>query len=214
MSETAANDGQELELIKQFWNRYKFVIFGLVIFFVVMLLGTNYWRSNRMTSAAQASQIFQEMVIAQIQNDSESAFAKAQQLQMEYSNTPYADFAGLLLAKEAVATGDIDKAITSLQSVIDHNASNNMVRNIATVRLASLLQQQGKLDEAFALVEKDPAQAYISLYAQTRGDIYVAKNEPLKAKNEYTIALQHLPIGVKSPVLQMKLFDLGSENAA
>lgn len=204
-----ATENQELAMIKNFLGRYKGLIIGLLLFFVLALVGTNFWYSKRYNTATRASHIFQEMVFAELQQDAKSAVAKGSQLMTEYSNSPYAQFAGLLLAKIAVAEGDLNKAAEKLRWVAARKSDKDIARHLATVRLAAVLQQQGKLDEALNLVKSDPDKAFISLYAQARGDIYVALGDIEAAKTAYKIAQQSLPQGVQSPLLQMKLLDLG-----
>lgn len=206
-------ENDELTALKQFFNRYSKLMLALLIFFLLVLIGGNYWRKNHLAYTREASQIFQEMVMADMHRDPQSTNAKAEQLMTEYTKSPYAQFAGLLLAKIAVNDGDLTRAEAKLRWVMD-NGKQNIAQHLATVRLAAILQQQGKLDEALALVAKDPDQAYTVLYAQARGDIYVAKGELQQARDAYTLAMQSLPAGVQSPLLQMKLVDLGETNNA
>lgn len=213
-TESEQDERDEMAILKQFWNRYGKLIIGGVIALVVIVAAASYWHKRRTYVSTAASQVFQEMVYADMQQDVETATAKGTQLMQEYKNTPYAQFAGLLLAKVAVANSDLDKAVEQLQWVIDNKSSHEMAMHLATVRLAAVLQQQGKIDEALKLVATDPDPAYTSLYAQARGDVLVAKGELDNAKIAYQLALQSLPVGVNSPLLQMKLADLGSQNEA
>lgn len=207
-------ENDELASIKNFANRYGRLAILLCLFFIVLVVGINYWQSKRNTTSAKAAQIFQEMVYAQSQQDNNDTTAKGQQLMSEFKNTPYAQFAGLLLAKIAVNSGDFDAAAEKLRWVIDHQTKNDVSLHLAVVRLASILQQQGKLEEALKLVNKDEDPAFTSLYAQARGDIYASMGQPDKAREAYHLALKTLPAGVKSPLLQMKLLDLGSKDEA
>ncbi len=214
MTEAENNERDELAIFKQFFKKYGRLLIILTVFFLVLMVAVNFWYGRRSSTSTKASQIFQEMVYAEIQQDNDAATAKGKQLMSEYKNTPYAQFAGLLLAKMSVVQGDLDAAATNLQWVVDHKRSGDIAGHLATVRLASVLQQQGKLDQALELVSKDSDSAYTSLYAQARGDILVAKGELDKARDAYQLAVQSLPAGAKSPILQMKLLDLGSTNEA
>lgn len=207
-------ESDEMMIIKRFMRRYGKLIVGLFVFFVVVSIGGNYWRKTRLQTATEASQIFQTMVMADIQQDTQTATAKGAQLISDYSSTPYAQFAGLILAKMAVAEGNLDKAVEKLRWVAEQKGSQNIVKHLATTRLSAVLLQQNKLDEALALVADEPDQAYVSLYAQARGDVYVAKGDQEQAKKAYMLAMQSLPQGVQSPVLQLKLLDLGGEQDA
>jgi predicted negative regulator of RcsB-dependent stress response len=208
------SENQQLEVLKQFWQKYNRIILLAAIVFLIVLFGGRYWQKNKVVRSQQAAQIYQEMLIAEYQGDFITATAKGGQLVADFTSTPYSQLAGLMLAKIAVSENNLDLAVEKLQWVIKHKGSKKVAANIATVRLARVLEQQGKLDEALALVAKDPDAAYIPLYAQARGDILVAKGEPALAKTAYLLALQSLPPGAQAPSLQAKLLDLGGEDNA
>lgn len=209
-----ATQNQEIATIVGFFKKYKGIMIGLLLFFLVTLVGTNFYYNRRYNSAARASNIFQEMVYAELSQDAQSAVAKGSQLMSEHKNSPYAQFAGLLMAKIAVAEGDLNKAAEKLRWVATLKKDKDIAGHLATVRLAAVLQQQGKLEEALALVSQDPDKAYLALYAQARGDIYVAMGNVEAAKNAYKLAHQSLPQGMQSPLLQMKMLDLGVSDEA
>lgn len=208
-------ENSELMQIMQFVRKYGRLIIILFVMFFVVLIGGRFWYNNRVMNANNASQIFQEMMVADMQRDAASAQAKAGQLMQDYTNSPYAQFAGLLLAKMSVAEGNLDKAAEHLRWVIDQKNAKNFARHLAVVRLVAVLLQQQKYDEAMALVANDPDKAYVALYAQARGDVYVAKGELEEARKAYMLAVQSMPQTVQqSPILQMKLLDLGGETNA
>jgi predicted negative regulator of RcsB-dependent stress response len=207
-------ENHELMVLKQFMQKYGKI---LLITFAVLLIaffGATYIQSSSGTRAANASQIFQEMMLAEMQHDSATATAKGEQLIADYSKTPYSQLSALLLAKMAVSEGNLDQAATKLLWVIDRSGSQKVAKNIATVRLATVYQAQGKIDEALALVEKEPDAAYTALYAQLRGDLYLAKGDIEKAKTSYELALSSLPPGTQAPITQMQLLDLGGKSNA
>lgn len=214
VSEAELVERDEMAILKQIWNRYGKFMLATILALVIMMFAMHYWQKRRVQVSTAASQIFQEMIYADMQQDLDGATAKGTQLIQEYKKTPYAQFASLWLAKAAIANGDLDKAVESLKWVYHNSDLQNMATHLAAVRLAAILQQQGKLDEALEYVAKDADPAYTAMYAQARGDVLVAKGELDKARAAYQLALQSLPEGVKAPLLQMKLADLGSENEA
>jgi len=212
--EAFESENQQLAALKQLWQKYNRSILLTVVVFMVVLFGGRYWQNNKTIRLQQAAQIYQEMLVAEYQNDVTTAIAKGGQLVADFTSTPYSQLAALMLAKIAVSENNLDLAVEKLQWVIKHKGSKKVAANIATVRLARVLEQQGKLDEALALVAEDPAAAYIPLYSQARGDILVAKGEPALAKTAYMHALESLPPGAQAPSLQAKLLDLGGEDHA
>jgi len=205
---------QQLFLLKGFLKKYSKLILFLMVFFLVIFLGGGYWNYKSRKNSAEAAQIFQEVILAEYKDDNDSARAKAEQLVSEYSSTPYAKFANLMLAKMAVKTNNLDIAAEKLRAVINRPDKMQLAKHLAIVRLAGVLQQQGKFDEALDLVSKDPESAYLSLYAQARGDVYAARGDLAQAKLAYKLALQSLPAGTQAPVLQLKFQDVGGESNA
>ena len=195
-------------------KKYIKLIIVAVVLLVTVLVVTNAWRKNSLARSAQASQIYQEMLFAEYQQDRNTVTAKGEQLTASYSKTPYAQLGALLLAKNAVTENNLDVAVERLRWAIAQKGSKQIVVPIATVHLASVLQQQGKLDEALELVIVEPNKPYLSLYAQARGDIYVAKGDLRQAKTAYIQAMQNLAPGVQAPLLQLKLMDLGGDDNA
>lgn len=195
-------------------KKYIKLIIVAVVLLVTVLVVTNAWRKNSLARSAQASQIYQEMLFAEYQQDRNTVTAKGEQLIASYSKTPYAQLGALLLAKNAVTENNLDLAVEKLRWAIAQKGSKQIVVPIATVHLASVLQQQGKLDEALELVIVEPNKPYLSLYAQARGDIYVAKGDLRQAKTAYIQAMQNLAPGVQAPLLQLKLMDLGGDDNA
>ena len=206
--DSSDSGNQQLLAIKQFFIQYSRIIVVGVVVLCLIIFGGHYWKKQRQISFANASLIYQEMVLAELQSDIATAKSKGDVLISEYAGTPYAVMSALLLAKIAVVENNLDVAAEKLTWVIK-NGNANPAKHLANTRLAAVLQQQNKLDEALALVSKDPDPAYITLYAQARGDIYVAKGDLDKAREAYVQALQNLPQGTQAPLLQMKLLDTG-----
>lgn len=202
---------RQLFMLKHFMKKYSKLAMILLACFILVFFGGYYLQKNKAIASAKASQIFQEMVFADLQQDPKTAVAKGEQLVKDYVSSPYAQLSGLLLAKIAINENNFTVAEERLRFVIAQKKSHKLAGCIATVRLAELLQQQDRLDEALALVAKDPEQAYLPLYAKMRGDLYVAKGDIEQAKKAYMLAAQSLPAGTQDPLLQMKLLDLGGE---
>ena len=100
-----------------------------------------------------------------------------------------------------------------LQWVVDHTGSPEL-KQVATLRLARLLLQTGKTDEALALLSDTVAHGFEAVYQETRGDILVAKGDRPAARIAYTRALANSTgTSGNRQLLQMKLDDLGPSPA-
>jgi len=119
----------------------------------------------------------------------EQAGELAKELRAKHAGSPYADQADLAIAKLAVARRDYDDAAKVLRSVMD-GAEDPLLRHVARTRLARVLIEQGKHDDAIALLPIADAGAFQALYHDVRGDAYAAKGDAASARTEYTAALE------------------------
>ena len=97
-------------------------------------------------------------------------------LNREYSWTPYAPMATLLAARVQVEANELDKAAASLKSVMD-DAPDDEMRLIARMRLARVQAAQGKYDEALATLKVDEPGEFEHRLADARGDVLLAKGD-------------------------------------
>ncbi len=212
--EVYQTENQQIEAIKQFLSKYKRIILGVFFGFALVLVATQYWRYYTKGQVLQASDLYQEMLNAENKDDQQQMDAKGQQLMQAYSSTPYPQLAALLLAKHAIIAGDNAQAEEKLRWVLAHKSSKSVALHIATTRLARILLEKRDFDAALKLLDtKKLDSAYIALYEETRGDIYLAQGNNDQAKAAYTKALNSLAPGEEAPILQLKLMSLGGQPA-
>jgi hypothetical protein len=127
----------------------------------------------------------------------------------DFPNSAYAALATLRLAKLAVDRGDLVTATQQLQWVIDH-AQLDELRDIARLRLAQVLFAAGQATEAETLLERVNTASLTAEREELRGDLYLAGNDPAKARTAYAAALA---AGSASPLLRIKLDNLAAPTA-
>jgi len=131
----------------------------------------------------------------------------AARLQQDFSGTPYAVDGALKMAQAAFDDGKLDDASARLQWA-EQNAKDDAVRSLVKLRLARVLWQQARPDDALQLLD-NPEPSYAPLFAELRGDILLAKGDRNGARNAYADALKTL--AADSPArdgLQYKFDDL------
>ena len=216
--ETNQMENQHLFAIKQELKKYSKLIVSVIAVVAVGICFGQYWKYHTAIKISQASDIYQEMLVASYKPDLNTANAKGELLITDYAGTPYYQAAALLLAKNAVDDSKLDKAEEYLRLIVAHKGSKNLMFDIATVRLAQVLRERGDVDGALALLEVGAdrrVRPFEVLYQDALGDIYVSKGETAKAKVAYKNALEALPEGAQAPLIQMKFVDLGiGENDA
>ena len=202
------SEEEQVQAIKQWWKDNATSLIAGIVIGVVILAGYRYWSETKQTQAQQASDIYSEILSSA--NDKAS---KAEVLKADYSGTPYAALAALLVAKDNVERNEIDKAVAQLKWVIDN--SNAGIQHIAQQRLARVYLSQNNIEAAEMLLKGVKAGEFSATYNEIRGDINLAKKLPVQAKENYRLALASLKQGdQRFEIIKMKLDDLTQANTA
>ena len=149
------------------------------------------------------------MLDAFARNDRTRGFTIADDLNREYSWTPYAPLATLMAARFQVEANELDKAAASLRSVMD-TASDEEMRLVALIRLARVQAAQGKYDDALATLKVDEPGDFDTRLADARGDVLLAKGDRAGALREYLAARTgENKDRIDVDLLDLKIRDLG-----
>ena len=158
---------------------------------LIAALGTvaawNGWQWYQRDQAVKASSMYDELELAATSNDADRAALVFNDLKTRYPRTAYTQQAGLLAAKVQFDKGQLDAANTTLTWVAE-SASETDYRIIARLRLAGILLEQKKLDEAAKQLdeaEKGASPEFLALVSDRRGDVLLAQNKPELAVAAY-----------------------------
>ena len=171
--------------------------------------GWNWYKDRRNVQAETASARYEEMIEAFSRNDRVRGQTLADDLNRDYSWTPYASLATLMAAKFQVDANELDKAATGLKTVMD-TAPDKEVRLIARTRLARVQAAQGKYDDALATLKVDEPGEFAPRLSDARGDVLLAKGDRDGALREYLAARTNSSDGrIDTELLDLKIRDLG-----
>ncbi len=201
---------EELEHLKVWWKTYGASLIIGVLLGITVLVGYRYWIQQRETARETASALYDQM-IGELRANRPEARATGEKLIGEYSSTPYASMATLLLARQAHEAGDKALARQQLEWALAHT-KDAATQHTARLRLARLLLDAGELQPAAALVDAKDTVGFEVEYDELRGDIAIAQGQKDVARMAYRNALKQLAAG--SPyigVITMKLDDVGPE---
>lgn len=200
---------EQAKVVKQWIRTYAPSIVGGVVLGLAVLYGWNAWQDYRYGRAVGASHQY-TVLLDMMESEPDAAIPLALGLIADFSDTPYAFNASLLLAKIHVDAGNLDAAVTQLRWAMDNPRPPEMA-HVARLRLARVLLVQEETDEALALLENVEAQGFASVYAELRGDILSKQGNLTEARAAYREALDGLtPAMGGHPILQMKYDDLAS----
>lgn len=200
---------EQLDELKSWWKQYGKLVILVAAAFFASFAAFQGWRYYRDTQALAAATLYGQLQQADDADDGKKARAIAAQVVDHYGSTAYAVLASLIAARYAFTSGDLAEAKTHLQWVIEH-AREDEIRDVARLRLATILLDEKNYGEALKLVETTPVDGMAGLYSDLKGDILLAQGKVAEARSAYQFALDKSE--VNSPyraTLQLKLDSLG-----
>jgi predicted negative regulator of RcsB-dependent stress response len=210
--EIHSTEEQQVEAIKKWWKENRWSLIGGVAIGVAALIGGRAWVDGQNSYMEAASSEYLSMQEKMTSGKTDEAATHGAQLLGQFSDTPYASLAAMVMAKIKMDAGDLLAASSHLRWALD-NASQDAVKHEARLRLSRILFADKKSAEALALLDVPGTGHYTSAYEQLKGDIYVADGKPESARTAYSRALKQMsPTASDRTSLQMKLDDLGSVN--
>lgn len=209
MAQIDPEEQEQLEQIKTFWRRRGHFILLLVIAVMATFFAWNQWQSRQQNQALQAAAMFDELDQAVSARDTTRAEQVFADLKSRYPQTFFAQQGGLLLAKLQLDAAQLDNARAALVWVKD-NATTDEYKAIAVLRLAAVLVELKRLDDAQRLLAISPSASFEGLFADRRGDVFWLLNQPEQAIASYEQASKTLDPKIDYRVfVEAKLAALG-----
>jgi predicted negative regulator of RcsB-dependent stress response len=180
---------EQIDAIKGWWHDHGRLVMLVIIACLVGIAAVQGWRYYRAHEAERAAVLFSQISEAERANDAKRVRDIAAQIIEKHGSTPYAGMAALAAAKAGLTTGETEDAKKNLQWAVDH-ASEEEMRDVARLRLAGVLLDEKKYDDALKLLAAKTGDTYAMLYADLRGDVLSAQGKPAEARAAYQQALE------------------------
>jgi predicted negative regulator of RcsB-dependent stress response len=205
------HDEQEsIEGLKAWWAQWGNATTWIVLVALIASAGWNGWNFWQRRQAAEAAVLYDQ--VQQAVNSGDKAMVSRVSTDMEgkFGGTAYAQMTALAAAKALYAAGDEAGAKAQLQWTID-NAKDDEFKQIAKLRLASLLLDDKAYDQGLALLAEPQSDAFKAVVANGRGDLLAAQGKRDDARAAYKLALDTLSKSDTSErqLIQFKLDALG-----
>lgn len=210
------NEDEELAQLKDFWLRYGSPLLTGVLIAVAVVFGWKGWERYQAGQAQSASVVYQQLLETALvpaeQVDAAKVSELSGQLKKDFSGTAYAQYGSLFVAKVAVDMGKLDEAAAELQAVMA-DPKDVTLAELSRQRLARVLMEQGKGEEALALLEGEADKAFASGRLELKGDLLVQMQRPEEARDAYEKAKELAAEDATARLLQIKLDDLSKGDA-
>ncbi len=207
-------DQQQLDQFHQWWKNNGTSTIIIFVLALSLSFGWRFWLQYRETVFTQASANYEQLLNNVVNNNNTAAIQTANSLMQNYSHTPYAPLAALMLARQFVYQGDYADAENQLIWVM-HHGHNKSIRQIARLRAARVLLTQNQPQQALVMLNQVDDKSYLPMVYEISGDCFVALGQFDQARQSYLQATKILPgYDVAQPILRMKLDNLSVVNTS
>ncbi len=205
---------EQLDQLKAFWKQYGTLITWVLILALAAFAGWNRWQAWQRDQSEKAAALYDEIERASQAGDAERAGRVFVDMKERYPRAAFTHQAGLAAAKVEAESGRNDAARSSLAWVAE-KAGDEAYRAIAQLRLAGLLLDEKKYDEALKQLGAIGAGPFTALAADRRGDVLLAQGKADEARAAYQKAYADMDSKIDyRRLVEAKLNVLGAAPAA
>ena len=173
------------------------------------LVGWGQWQVYQVNHKSEAAAAYNALTTEVDMAAPEALAERAGTLESDYSDTAYAGLALMQLGAQELERGDAAAALAAYRRAASL-AKPNPMRNIAQLRIARLLIENGEPQQALDEVKALTGTSFEGAAQEVRGDALVALGQPAEARAAYQKALDDLQsdFGLRQ-LIEMKMQALG-----
>jgi predicted negative regulator of RcsB-dependent stress response len=210
MAELDLHEQEQVDALKAWWKENGKWVVGALAVGLLVLAGMQFWKSHQSSQAAEAAKLYAEVMKQAATNDAKRIGDAADALVSRYGSSAYAPRAQLLAAQSSLQARDAARAKVQLQWVIEH-ASESGLQDTARLKLASVLLDEKKYDEALKQLDAAHPESFTGLYADLKGDVLSAQGKTAEARAAYQQAYDKTDAqSVYRNLIQLKMDGLGA----
>jgi len=199
MTMSGSYDFEEQERIaelKAWWEDNRWYVIGAIIAAIVAFAGFRGWQYWAASQEADAADMYRPVAEAVKNKDAKRLADSGQALIAKHPRSFYAAQAALVMAKNAFDANNLDEARKHLEWAVGNGVEET--RGVARMRLAAVLMDQKKYDEALRVLDANTDAAFTAMAADLRGDIMLAQGRMDEARSAYKMAVEKA--GQRNPV--------------
>jgi predicted negative regulator of RcsB-dependent stress response len=201
---------EQLDQLKAFWKAYGNLITWVLILVLGGFAAFNFWNYWQREQAVKAGAMYDELERAVQGGDLARTAGIFADMKQRFPGMAFTQQGGLLAAKLQFEKKQPDAAVGTLGWVAE-NASEAEYKTVARLRLAGVLIDQKKYDEAARQLDAATEKDFAALVDDRRGDLLMAQGKKAEAKAAYTKAWQAMDAKVEyRRLIDAKLTALGA----
>jgi predicted negative regulator of RcsB-dependent stress response len=208
---TGSYDFEEQERIaelKAWWEDNRLFVLAAVVAAFLAFAGYRGWVYWSARQAEEAAALYRPVAEAAKAKDAKKIPETGQVVIDKHPGSYYASEAALVIAKSAFEAGNLDEARKRLEWVMANGVDEH--RGVARMRLAAILMEQKKYDDALKVLDAGKDEAFVPLAADLRGDIMLAQGRVDEARAAYKLAIEKAsPRNPVKNIAETKLNALG-----
>lgn len=203
---------EKIDGITAWWNKYGTAITILLTAFLVTVGGMQAWKYYQQQQAQQAADLYALLQQVKASDDATKINDAAQLLTEGFPSSGYAPRAAFIAAQADVEAGNNKRAMQNLQWIIDH-AKETALHDLARLRIAGILLDEKRYDEALKTLSAKHGETFVGLYLDRKGDVLVGSEKISEARLSYQAAIDKLSKNNNYyNIVQMKLDALGDSD--
>ncbi|MEO7320031.1 MAG: tetratricopeptide repeat protein [Nitrosospira sp.] len=195
---------EKIDGLKSWWETYGTLLIVVVATFIASIGGVKAWNYYQQQQIEQAAELFSSLLQLEASGDSKKISDAAHLLMEGFPSSGYASRAALISARASFDSGDVQNAKSKLQWTLD-NTKEDELKDLVRLRLAGMLLDERKYDDALRLLDAKHGESFDGLYADLKGDVLNTAGKIAEARVAYQTALDKMgKKGTYYNIVQMK----------
>lgn len=198
-------DEEQMARIKSWWDENGRMVIAAIVLGVGGVIGWRWYDDSRQQEIAAASDLYADYLDA----EGDARGQSAERLAAQIPDSAYHALMLLDSASESAELENYEEAEVQLRVAVNAGGSTELV-DLINVRLARVLVQQDKSEEALAALSMVRGEGFRPVVAELKGDILLRQGERAQAHEAYKSGLEGLDTLQRSsqrPLLELKVAD-------
>ena len=196
---------EKIDGLKSWWEAYGTLVMVVIATFIASMAGVKMWNYYQQQQIEQAAELYSSLLQIEAGGDTRKISDAAQLVMTGFPGSGYASRAALISARASFEGGDVQNAKSRLQWTLD-NTKEDELKDLVRLRLAGLLLDERKYDDALRLLDTKHGESFVGLYGDLKVDVLTAAGKVSEARAAYQMALDKMgKKGTYHNIVQMKL---------